>query len=288
MKKLITLSVVLFSVVAIVYLYAKSSGAHPGSTGAPGENSCADAATGCHEDAIVIKGDNVNEILFNNLPTIKFTNNDFYTITVKVKEPTGVRYGFEVVALDDNKKSIGKLLKPVIDNKRVQLLSNAGRSYVTHTSSSISPATKGQNEWEFGWQAPLDYKGNVTFYYATNVSNGDQTFKGDKIYLSSKTISNISSETSVKDIQQNLSLNVYPNPSSSLVTIGLPLELLEGTLMYTLTDLQGNNIKLTTTTLLTLGGVSTIMLPPQLTNGTFMLTVSNGKFTANQYIVISK
>ncbi|MBX7155340.1 MAG: choice-of-anchor V domain-containing protein [Candidatus Kapaibacterium sp.] len=289
MKKIVFLSSLFFVAVTVAYLGAKSSGAHPGSTGAPGEKTCADAITGCHEDATISNGTNVNSISINdNLQPEYYQNDSVYTINLRIQESTGKRFGFEIVALDDKNLNIGKFLPPVINNKRTQIISNAGRSYVTHTSAGISPTTTGENEWTFGWQAPHDNQSAVHFYYITNACNGDAKNTGDKLYKSVLNVPNKLNTNNVDDNTTNVegSLHVFPNPASNIINVTIPVLNSVNIPLFSIVDVQGNTIS-TVEIISYVGNSAILSLPNQIPNGTYILRMNNNSITLHQKLVIS-
>ncbi len=171
----------------------KSSGAHPGTTGAPGDATC--AMYGCHVDSFVKNGDSVNSLSINNKSDVRYMADSLYELRIRVSYAEAKRFGFEVVALDKDNKSIGTLSVPIgLKTPRVQVIQDNNRLYCTHTTNGITPTAPGINEWLVNWTAPSSYDGPVTFYYATNACNGDNANTGDGVFLSSKTIHGITAE----------------------------------------------------------------------------------------------
>src|SRR6478735_7589051 len=82
--------------------YKKTAGSHPGSTGAPLDQTC--AQTGCHIDAQVIPNAITNTTLSFSASDTTYIPGQTYTLTLKAKglgsNPT-TKFGFELVALTD-------------------------------------------------------------------------------------------------------------------------------------------------------------------------------------------
>lgn len=290
MKKIVLLSSLFFVAVTVAYLGAKSVGAHPGSTGAPGEKTCADASNGCHADASIADGNTVNTLTVNDNTKPEFYQNDsVYTLSIKVQEPSGLRFGFEIVALDDNNNNIGKFLPPVINNKRTHIISNAGRSYVTHELIGTEPTKPGENEWTFGWQAPHSSSSGLHFYYMTNVCNGNGANTGDKLYKSSLHIPN---KLNINDVADNgngitPALKVFPNPTTDILSVTFPIQNTFDVPTCSIVDIQGNVIA-HLSVISFIGNTLLLSIPTNVPNGTYILHVSNNVSTYRQKLVVAR
>jgi hypothetical protein len=186
-KKTITL----FSVVACVLVMAsytayKTSGSHPGSTGAPGDLTC--AQSGCHVTASVAQDSGlVNKLLFTSNDTT-YTPGTTYTLTLQVAKSQISKFGFELVALKDSTNTnIGNFT--LIESTRTQKINHmAGggdlRYSMTHKTAGTSTASPGAIQWRMKWTAPPANAGTITFWYASNCTNNNGFNTGDQIFLS--------------------------------------------------------------------------------------------------------
>jgi hypothetical protein len=204
---------VLFIFSSAVY---KSAGSHPGSTGAPKELTCARST--CHDDYSASPGDGVNTLKFGTGGN-RYKNGTTYDLTVKIAQAGLVRSGFEIVALDSFNKMIGTW--KILDATKTQItkVDSLARFYVTHKVASTPSSGNNFNEWAFGWTAPAQYEGKVTFYYATNACNSDGKRFGDKVYLSNYSIYGESMVVASILDKKALSFNVYPNPSNGKIKL---------------------------------------------------------------------
>lgn len=168
------------------FTYRKSGGSHPGSTGAPPENSTC-SQPNCHSPALVSYNDTtVNKLIF------PISNNTYipgvtYKITLQVKNPGISRFGFEILALQySSNTNIGEF--SIIDSNRTHLIARSigtdDRTSVTHSIDGTPAITLGFNEWSFNWTAPSTNGGDIIFYYATNSTNNNNNELGDAIYVS--------------------------------------------------------------------------------------------------------
>lgn len=205
-KKILILSAVLTVPMLFAdFTYKKVSGSHPGSTGAPGDNTC--AKSGCHTGNPVISNNNVvNQLIF---PTADSTYVPGQTYLVKIKvAKTGIqRFGFEIQALRDaTNRNVGTW--GITQTGRTQIVSHAvgsdTRMSVTHIMQGTPafPAT-GQNEWEFNWTAPATNEGTITFYYATNCTNNNGSNSGDQIYTNTFKLKPASAASINENINEN-------------------------------------------------------------------------------------
>ncbi|HEX8560716.1 MAG TPA: PQQ-dependent sugar dehydrogenase [Pyrinomonadaceae bacterium] len=156
---------------------AYSSGPPAGFTRAPGELDCSD----CHTTPAQSTG-----TITLGVPD-RYTPGQTYDITVThaTADPTRVRWGFEMTALDGADQKAGSFA-PADDLTRV--VNGEGpfpsREYVEHTSKGTFPGRQDGAGWTFRWTAPAEDVGPVTFYVAGNQANGDGGSSGDNIYFS--------------------------------------------------------------------------------------------------------
>lgn len=168
------------------FTYKKSAGAHPGSTGAPGDNTCAKA--GCHVGTPVTYNDTtVNKLIFSQADST-YLPGQTYTITIRTQNPTIQRFGFECQSLKDaTNTDIGTVV--ITDAIRTHTLAHTiasgVRNSVTHSTIGTAELSPGFNEWTFDWIAPATDEGDIIFYYATNSTNNNNTATGDLVFCNS-------------------------------------------------------------------------------------------------------
>jgi hypothetical protein len=156
--------------------FAYSSGPPAGFTGAPGEFTCAE----CHVPESQGSGQTTLTVPPNYVPghtyqiAVHHINND----------PSRIRWGFELTALDDGDQKAGELQS--IDSL-TKVLNNQGpaanKQYIEHTSLGTFFGQTGGADWTFNWTAPATDVGRVTFYVAGNQANGDRNTSGDFIHF---------------------------------------------------------------------------------------------------------
>jgi uncharacterized repeat protein (TIGR01451 family) len=157
--------------------YAYSSGPPAGFTHAPGEFDCSE----CH----LPQPDAGTGHIQINAPA-SYVPGQTYQITVTHAnaDPTRLRWGFQLTALDDANTKAGNLQSADV---RTQVLDNQGpggsRQYIEHTSSGTFINQQGGASWTFNWTAPQTNVGPVTFYVAGNQANNDANTSGDYIYF---------------------------------------------------------------------------------------------------------
>lgn len=261
----------------------KSSGSHISSTGAPGDQTCAQA--GCHVDATLVHDSN------NTVATLtlgagdkSYKPNTLHTLTLKAIKADIKRFGFQIVALDTNNRSIGTFAVPQGNNK-VQLqkgaINGSDRFYVTHTTPGNKPAVTGEIEWKFNWTASQKYQGKVTFHYCVNACDMDNTNAGDQLYLNA-----VPFNATVTGVEENISgainYHCYPTIASEYLTVenlnGFPLST-----KYSVVSLQGATLMQGL-----LGERNTSAQIPLeiLPNGFYTLHIVTGSSTiAKQFIV---
>ncbi len=184
MRRYVVKSVVggLFLAVA-VGVSASSGGPPPGSTGAPGEETC----MACHGTRRTEHPD--SGLFIAGLPE-HYEPGKTYDVTVTVSEPGRLRWGFQATVLDESGRSAGDFLIP--DPTRLQIVTGEidgrERRYVQHTEEGTQLGTLDAGNFTFGWTAPESDVGDVTLYAAGNAANGNFSQSGDRIHLAQVTI----------------------------------------------------------------------------------------------------
>lgn len=165
-----------------------SSGAPVSSTGAPNETTC--AKSGCHDDNYVNAGKatlslEIGDSIANYVP------GKTYLLKVKIAEKAVTRFGFQIVALNQNNVNAGKF--QLTDKAKTQLISNnlelTDRQYVTYTFAGTD-GVNGISEWTLNWTAPNTSIGPVTFYVAGVSADDDMSDQGDYVYTIHKILNN--------------------------------------------------------------------------------------------------
>jgi uncharacterized repeat protein (TIGR01451 family) len=191
MRKLKILALILFAAFAATLLLtdnaanprarAFSAGPPAGYTHAPGELDCSD----CHTTPVSSAG-----TLSLGVPS-KYTPGQTYDITVThaTADPTRIRWGFEMTALDSADQKAGSFA-PADDLTRV--INGEGpfptREYVEHTSKGTFSGQQNGAGWTFKWTAPSQDVGPITFFLAGNQANGDGNSSGDNIFFTFKAV----------------------------------------------------------------------------------------------------
>ncbi len=174
--------------ISIYQIHSSSGGASTPRTGAPSETTC----TSCHNTYSVqtsgTKHDKIKLI-------IPFTGGGYipdstYRVTITYRETNITKYGFQITALNSKNEAAGTFSNV---NNRVQTfsstVSSATRFYAEQTSTGTSAVSGDSVAWIFEWKAPSSNVGNIKFYLALNVSNGNGGVAGDYIYNKTFTVS---------------------------------------------------------------------------------------------------
>ena len=155
-------------------VFAFSTGPPDEKTGAPNENTCAQA--GCHtgNDLNVSGGSLMLTIPQTYIPS------EVYTIVVNLSRAGQSRWGFEMTALDADGTRAGTFAADTAGN--TQLSEANSKQYIKHTAAGTAQGTNDAHSWEFEWTAPDADMGPITFYAAGNASNGNFNPVDDYIY----------------------------------------------------------------------------------------------------------
>jgi hypothetical protein len=135
-----------------------------------------------------------------------YTPNRVYYLRVQATHTRPI-YGFELSANDTAGNSLDIGSFTVLDTSNTSLSTIDGfGTYVGHHNANQN------HQWTFTWTAPAAYLGPITFYWAGNDADGDDSVppNGDTIYLVQKTIY-ASPGASVNSISDELSdVRVFP------------------------------------------------------------------------------
>ncbi|HEY6229846.1 MAG TPA: PQQ-dependent sugar dehydrogenase [Pyrinomonadaceae bacterium] len=158
-------------------VHAFSAGPPAGYTAAPGEEP--EACAECHVPTDAGTGHLTITAPQTYVPGQTYS----ITVTHTNADPTRLRWGFELTALDTSDEKAGTLLNA---DSFTQVLNNAGpnsaRQYIEHTAAGTFIGQQNGASWTFNWTAPPTDIGIVTFYAAGNQANNDGNTSGDYIY----------------------------------------------------------------------------------------------------------
>ncbi len=260
-----------------------SNAAPLGSSGAPGENTCAKST--CHTGSNVNAGSAILNVVFSQGITA-YQPNEIYDIVVSLHQPGIERFGYQALALNGNNQNTGTLL--VSDSMRTQIQQGygafEGRNYITYKYAGTAPYAPGQGQWWFKWQAPPTNEGPITFYAAAVAANNDGFDTGDTVYTSQTTIQQTA--TAINTISTNYAgLNIFPNPARGRVNV-----------YYQTTAPSATTIRLTNLLSATMpvliqradnAGDQTLALDvSQLPAGIYFLSVTANSKTTTQKVII--
>jgi len=132
-------------------------------SGAPGQSTCSN--NGCHASFSVNSGTGSVTISFNGGFSTEYEPGETYSMSVTIEQAGAVRYGFQMVAFDNNDDSVGDFIAG--DNTGTQNTANI--NFINHKNPSGNP-----NVYSFEWTAPSTDVGPITFYSTGNAANGAQ------------------------------------------------------------------------------------------------------------------
>jgi uncharacterized protein (TIGR03437 family) len=184
------------AVVVPILLFAFASGPDAGVSGVPGEESCA----GCHNGPA---GQGSVTVTF---PTgLGYTPGVKQHLVVTITDSTQRRWGFQLTArLATSPGTQAGTFTPGTDgytqlvctqaNFRSQTFGNTCATngmplqYIEHTQNGTRPGVRSPVGFEFDWTPPAANTDNLIIYVAANAANGDNSERGDHIYLAKYTL----------------------------------------------------------------------------------------------------
>jgi hypothetical protein len=157
---------------------AFSSGPPPGYTRAPGEEP--EACAECH----LSPGDPGSGQISITAPPLYVPGQTYQiTVTHTNSDPTRLRWGFQLTALDTSDEKAGELQNRSAVTRIITGGPGGDRQYIEHSSSGTFIGQQGGASWTFNWTAPPTDVGVVTFYAAGNHANNNGSSSGDYIYF---------------------------------------------------------------------------------------------------------
>ncbi|MCX6352038.1 MAG: T9SS type A sorting domain-containing protein [Bacteroidetes bacterium] len=283
MKKIHYALIYLTAIATTVYAGIKTTGAPPAHTNAPEENTC--AQQGCHADNILNSGTGSINVQMDSAID-KYNPNQTYTISLKVKQGSLKRFGFQAVALfDADSTNAGEI--SLTDANRMQLMDGAnqysGRNYITYTEAGTSATKTGEGEWSFKWKAPAKTKGAVTFYLAGVAADDDQTDKGDYTYTTKLSLAE-NTNVGIEDFSKEIGLKITPPYFNKqlLISYNAPL-----VLVTELRNLQGQIMPIYLESNAAANRITTkIQLENNIGSGIYILCLKEANHTITRKIFI--
>lgn len=171
-----------------------------GKTGAPGEPNC----TQCHAGS-ASSGLGVNTLIFSGAND-EYVPGQTYTFNLDVMNSTTT--GFQMTGLDNSNIKAGSFTAGTGSN----IQTSSGKEYINHSGGTLS-------SWTFDWTAPFTAVGDVTFYLASNVANGNGVTSGDEIYLTELVLAQASAVGMEESLLVNANFNVTLNSHSNEINL---------------------------------------------------------------------
>jgi hypothetical protein len=192
-----------------------------GKTGAPSEGNCTD----CHAGTVQSTED---VVFFTIGGGPSYMPGSTYPVTLSTI--AGTKNGFELTILDADENFAGSFTAG--DNSNVA--ASGGVEYVRHSESD------GILSWNFEWTAPTEDMGELTAYYAVNISNDNNLTGGDEIFVGNTTIP--LHGVGIKENELDKAYEVFFNNQTSELNLNYSL-LKEAKVILNVQDLSGKLIE---------------------------------------------
>lgn len=225
--------------------------------------------TACHGGGAAISK---TGIISTTIPTEGYVPGNTYTVTVTLNNPGTTRFGFQLSPQSQNGTRLGTWGAATAETQVVS------QKWATHKSAG----TTGNNTkvWTLQWTAPVAGTGDVTFYGAFNIANGDDNTTGDIIWKSTHTISEQGAnglETAGK-----LQIDAFVDANNTL-QVRLP-EMGTANADIRLVDLNGKLLENWTSATILDGQWNGAL--PQMSAGIYLVQVQAGSMVGTKKIVI--
>jgi uncharacterized protein (TIGR03437 family) len=170
-----------------MFLYSYATGPDPRKTGAPGDQTCAQA--GCHVGTAVNGGG--GSLALTSATGDTYTPGQQQTLTLRITDSTARAYGFQASARLDSNPSNGQAGTFTAGPQQIVICENGS---VRGTSGCPASAPVqflehnrpfSTNTISISWTAPSSDLGPITIYAAANAANNNGAETGDRIYTTS-------------------------------------------------------------------------------------------------------
>lgn len=206
-------------------LYA--SGPPPGHSGDPNGNK--KDCTSCHSGPEV---QSQTGWITSTIPIEGYVPDSTYTITAKAKGIGHTKFGFQISPQD----TLGNFLGTLVNTgEKTKLTTDP--NYISQTFAGT--AGEDSLSWTFDWKAPAEGSGEINFYGAFNIADGNGGTRGDTIMVSVLSIKEL--VASIPGISKDgLKVSVYPNPASAYIKIDVEYSMLGSS--YYVIDQAGRQV----------------------------------------------
>ena len=182
-----TTNILILAATSAAAVFAHSTGAPTGFSGAPNDDNC----TSCHLGSLN-SGPGTLTIAFPD--SNGYVAGQKYRLRVTLADPTARRWGFE---LTDRKEATAIFAGAfaTVSGNTTQIERQGSLQYVTHSPAGTFQQQVTQAAWEVDWTAPAAGTGTVRFYAAGNAANNNGNETGDKIYTTNLAVAEQASTT---------------------------------------------------------------------------------------------
>jgi hypothetical protein len=160
---------------------------------------------------------------------------------------------------------LGKSLGTFSNSADVNIKSGGQRA--THKAASNSGSSS--RTWDITWTAPAKGTGIVKIYAAVLVANNNGTTAGDNVLIDTLTLVEGVSASVAR--LQNAEINLYPNPTSSKISISGYLGVADYIAVF---DAAGTQVMF--------GNYATTLDVSQLASGTYYLKIVEGDLSVSR------
>ena len=179
-----------------------------GLTNSPGESGATCGQAGCHGGGNFGTGMDVFLSDLDGNILNEYEPGESYNLHLNITNTVGnpMRYGFQMVALDDANNPINNWGDVAIPYRKYAL---GDRDYIEQTQSLLD------SNIVLSWTAPAEGSGSVNFYATVNNCNGNGNTIGDQAFTGVVAIAE-GAPSSSTDLQNEL-FSFYPNPVSDRI-----------------------------------------------------------------------
>ena len=300
-KRILQVLPIMIGFIILVSFYSfnsggeKSSMGQASSVGSLGEMGTCSRGGGalCHASSVGGLADNAGpgSVTLNSVPTLSgshYIPGQLYHMTVTVSEVGKLRFGFACEILDNSGSTDGHINNTAgtvtitdVTNTRIWQAFGTGRLSVTHTSAGGFSSNTAS--FIFDWTAPSS--GTVNVFLCGNATNNNAVADAaDNVYLYRPVLTPVT--TGIKDNNQTISLNVFPNPATDNINVAFNLNQ-SSVISMNLFSVDGKLIRTFENKVVGQGYFNQSYSTEGLSKGIYFLKVSSESFSESKKIFVN-
>jgi len=162
----------------------------------------------------------LSDDVLNYLPDV------VYNVSLTIEQVGSKKFGFQMVAFDENDNSVGTFFGNETAHTATQNLGDI--QFINHKNA---PEGDGSYTFNMEWQAPAEDLGTINFYASANAADGMGGSTNDFIYTVKFAFPS-TTDTNIASFTVDEQITVYPNPTNGILNIDSENKNIDGLFLY--------------------------------------------------------